>query len=201
MINYGNRQRRENEKVADVPWWALSPSPFSITFYIVLIAFAADRFLAASSYRRLKFLAALTDAFFLVGLVVLSLDTVWVLCSGLRFGALHPEGLRQLAFVAGRNVAGIVLCLILVGGYFTWLLKFGKTSLLAFAVNVGFMATWFALSPSPAWTDWTYAIRYDYPFTVMFTSFLVSHGVGKGLVTALFLSLWPQAWRKMEIEK
>lgn len=179
----------------EVPWWTLSPSPFSIIFYLILIVytFKKIRYIKQNPTRNKKFwyITKLTDAFFIVGFVVVTMDTLWIVVCGLRFGWFYPDSVLQLILCAGRNLAALVLCYFAIGNYFhDGTIKFRKTTVMLYLLNVAFLTTWFLLSPTPAYTDYTYAIRHDYPMTTVLISFMISHVVGKSVVALTFLSLF-----------
>lgn len=177
--------------MSTLPWWALSPSPFSILFYLILIAFTMRKLLQRINYKRLKYLVAFTDAFFTVGFMVVFLDLIWVIACALRFGSAYPNSLFQLAMSAGRNIVGLILCYLLIGRHFqNGLIHIKDSTIFLFYVNVIFLAVWFSLSASPAWTDWTFAIRHDYPASTVMTSFFISHVVGKSIVASIYYSIW-----------
>lgn len=177
--------------LSEVPWFALSPSPFSIIFYFILIFYGIRKLLKTNKYRRWKYVNAFAEAFFILGLIVLIGDCLWIVACGLRFGTLFPDSLPQLGYSFARNIAGLALCFLLVGNDFKrGLLSFKPSTYLMFYVNCIFLLAWFGLSSSPAYTDWTFAIRYDYPFATVLLSFLVSHVIGKGLVASIYYTIW-----------
>lgn len=176
----------------EIPWYALSPSPFSIAFYLILISYAylQIRKRRALDTRRKKVIA-LTECFFLVGLVVVFLDTFWIMVSGLRWAFLYPDDLFQLGLAAGRNIAAVALCLMFVGDYFKIrLIRINNYTRALFLLNFAFLSLWFVLSPSPAYTDFTFAIRHGYPENVVLGSFLISHLIGKSIVAGIFKTIW-----------
>ena len=169
----------------------LSPSPFSILFYLLLTFYGMRKLMVKVEYKRLKILGSFTDALFLVGFIVLITDTVWVVICGLRFGMAYPSSVSQLVLSAARNLVGVLFCYLLVGGYFKQgVCKLTKATLYLILVNTFFITLWFLLAPSPAYTDWTFAIRHDYPLATVVSSFFISHFVGKGLVAATYYTLW-----------
>jgi len=182
----------ESFNLSEVPWWGLSPSPFSILFYLFLTGYALRKILKQKRIQRKReFLAIFTDAILLVGFLVLLLDTLWIIMCALRFGAAYPDSMMQLVYSAGRNIAGLVLCFLLVGRYFTdGTIRFGWLSLELLALNVVFLFAWFFLSPTPAYTDWTFAIRHNYPEATILTSFFISHIIGKSIVASIFYTIW-----------
>ena len=176
----------------NVPWWALSPSPFSIVFYLLLTVYALKQiFKDLMILRKRDYLLAFTDAVLIVGFVVVYLDTFWIVACGLRFGWQYPDSVLQLIFAFGRNITGVILCYMLIGNYFRQgKLKLTNKTTQLFFLNILFLAVWFVAAPSPAFTDWTFAIRHGYSWSVILTSLFISHFIGKSLVAVIFLSIW-----------
>ncbi len=139
-----------------------------------------------NQYKRIPRLAALTDAIFMFGFVVVSLDAVWVLGSALRFGWQFPGSVPQLVACLFRDVAIVALCYLYAREYLQ--AHATERTFYLYVANIVFMAIWFWFSPSPAYTDWTYALRNDYAAGTVWLSFCLSHIVGKTLVGVTFLS-------------
>ena len=179
----------------EVPWFALSPSPFSIIFYLILTAYAYRKIKDVRAHDFKKKIVTFTDALLIVGFVVVYLDTFWIAACGLRFGWFFPDSVLQLLFAFGRNIAALILCYMLIGNYFKQKkLEITKWAKFWFFYNIVFLSLWFLISPTPAYTDWTYAIRHNYPLSTIITSFLTSHIAGKFIVTMFFISIWkPQS--------
>lgn len=175
----------------DLPWWALSPSPFTAIIYLALVAYGVKQLLQRRKYKKLKFLVAFTDSAFILAFIVLLLDTLWILFCGLRFGWFYPDSVMGLALAGARNIVFMMVCWLLVGRYFeNGILNPRVSTFYLFCANLAFLGLWFWLSPSPAYTDWTFALRYDYPLSTVITSFLISHVLGKSFVGAIFLTYW-----------
>lgn len=173
----------------DVPWWALSPSPFSIIFYLILAVYITRKLLCHVEYRRFKHITAFTDSIFIVGFFVVSLDFIWVIVCYLRFSSLYPESSFNLILCAMRDLTAVILCYLFTASHFkNKLIKASKTTWTLIFINIIFLTAWFILSPTPAYTDWTYAIRHDYPMSTILTSFLTSHIIGKSLVAGIIYS-------------
>lgn len=176
--------------MSDVPWFALSPSPLSLSIYVVMILYAAYKIKKFYPDRRL--ILRLTDGFFLTGLTTLSFDSIWIIFSALRWGSLFPwKDVFQLILCFGRNISGLILCILLV----LWLfhggvVKVRRSTILIYAINVIYLAIWFSFSISPAGTDWTYAIRHNAPFQVILTSFFLSHIIGRFPVALFYYSMF-----------
>jgi len=192
FVYLGENVHLRNRRMSELSWWALSPSPFSIIFYFILIAYAYQKIRGISDTKSIRRkLVVLTDAMLIVGFVVVFMDTIWIVVCGLRFGWFFPNSVLQLILASGRNVAGLVFCYMLIGDYFKQgIIKFTETTALVLFMNVSFLIFWFVASPSPAFTDWTFALRHDYPFSVVLSSLFISHVVGKSLVAILFYTLW-----------
>lgn len=175
----------------DVPFWALSPSPFSLFFYCLLIFVAYRKlkpYIVAKRWRRL---VGLTDSLFIVGFVVVLCDTLWILASGLRFGSSFPESVLQLVFCFFRDVAALIFCSLFIYHYFKrGMLGFSESFWCWILVNVVFLAVWFHSAPNPAYTDWTFAIRHGYSLKVIAQSFISSHIIGRIITFLIFYSLF-----------
>ena len=122
----------------------------------------------------------------MLGFVVVLLDAVWVVVCGLRFGPMYPDSVPQLLACLFRDISIVALCYIFVKDYLQQRAQF--RTLIYFVACIVFMAVWFTLAPSPAYTDWTFALRNGYPVETVVTSFLISHVVGKTLTGLMFLS-------------
>lgn len=177
--------------MANLEWWMYSPSPFSLAFYLLLVIFGAWQLHKRRTFKRWNKLMALTESFFLVAFVVLLTDLIWIIACGLRFGASYPNSILQLVICALRNIAGLIGISYFVDKHFkSGLVKVTSYTTMLFYVNLAFLAIWFLASPSPAFTDWTFAIKYGYPSWVITSSFLTSHVIGKSIVGLLYYSLW-----------
>jgi len=171
-----------------LPWWTLSPSPWTIAVYTILALYAARKLyrVYGHNYKRLKRLAAFTDATFMLGFVVLTLDTFWLACSGLRFGWTYPSSVLQLLACLFRNFGIVALCYIFVKDYLVD--RATSKTFYLFAVNMVFMVIWFVLAPSPAYTDWTFALRNGYSLATVVLSFFISHVLGKTLLSLTYIT-------------
>ena len=142
-------------------------------------------------YKRWRHVNAFTDAIFLVGIITLSTDLMWVIACALRFGMMFPDSLLQLVFCALRDMVGMIFCYLLIGNYFkNKIVNFNHKTWLGYLLNLTFLIIWFILAPNPAWTDWTYAIKNNYSFTIILTSFIISHIIGKAIVTNIYFMIW-----------
>lgn len=133
----------------------------------------------------------LVDSLLLLAVSVVALDVVWIICSGYRWGFLYPCDLWHLGLAGLRNIACLAFCGLSIFDLFRQgVVSIKKSTAVAFLVNCAFMALWFGLSPSPAFTDWQYAIRHGFSTDVVLVSFVTSHIIGKSLSATVFLSLF-----------
>lgn len=173
-----------------VPWFALSPSPFSIAFYLILIVYTYRKIACYGHSVNIRDkIVFWTDAFFIVGFFIVFLDSFWILASWIRFGAAYPESAFQLAASFGRNMAAIILC-YLIAGVHLQRINPSRLTFTFFYLDVFFLAAWFYVAPNPSLTDWTFAIRHGYPASRILTAFLISHIIGKIIAAGFYLSLW-----------
>lgn len=173
-----------------IPWFAYSPSPFSVLMYIVMIIYAAWKI--GKSVNRSRLLR-LTDGFFVSGLAVLPTDAAWVLASAVRWGPLFnfEKHVWPLILCFGRDVAGTVFCLMFVYWLFQQkILKVTKITVAAYILNAVYLVFWFGLSSSPEFTDWTFALRHNAAPAVVLQSFVLSHIIGRIVFMPIFLSLF-----------
>lgn len=174
------------EKLNSLPWWALSPSPFSLAFYAILIIIGIRKLIKINEYKRFKHLVAFSDSFFIVGFAILLGDLSWSIICALRFGSMFPKDLLQITLVIARNFVGLLLCYLLVVSNLRWTRKTTRYV----AVNIMFQIVWFALAAGPQNTDWTYALKNGYSLATIVQAFFVSHVVGKAIVALIWKNLW-----------
>jgi hypothetical protein len=173
-----------------IPWWAKSPSPFSILFYLLLLAYGHRKLPKPEEGFR-SYIVRLTSIFFLIGIPVLICDLHWVIACILRFGASYPDSVLQLVFCAVRDGFGAFFCYYLTHTFFIkGYLNLSKRFYWFLGLNMVFITFWFMLSPCPAYTDWTFALRYGFPPRVILTSFLISHVLGRVFVALVYASMF-----------
>ena len=176
-------------------WWWRSPSIFTLIFYAILGYYSSKQLRKRVKYRRFERLNSLTDGLFILGFMVLTTDLMWVLVCLSRFGALYSSieifSVWQMILCAFRDLAGIFFCFLFIGNYFLkGIVKIKQHTIAMYLVNLVFLLAWFNLAPSPIWTDWTYGIRFGYPFVIVLESFCISHIVGKTIFAFLYLTIW-----------
>lgn len=177
--------------MSEVPLWALSPSPFTIAIYFLMAYWASRKLLDRTDYKRFKRVTAFLDAGFILGIIVLVSDCVWILTCLIRFGSYYPGSIKQLIICLGRNLAGIIFCFLLTYDLFSYeKIRITKTTIILLHLNFLFLFVWFLLSPSPAYTDWTFAFKNGYSLTVCLTSFLISHLIGRLLIFLIYESIF-----------
>jgi len=178
--------------MAELEWWMKSPSPFTLIIWLLFTLWITHKIIKKVKYRRWQLLNAFTDGLFTVGLVVLVGDFMWVAACLLRFGMEYPfyPDVFQLLLCLARDAVGAVFCFLLVKHLFdNGFLRFDGHFILATMLNASFLALWFISADSPAWTDWTYALRYNFPLEVVVRSFVLSHVVGRIFLFIMLYSL------------
>jgi len=143
-------------------------------------------------FRRWSKLLALTDAVCFIGFFVFQLDAFWIICSGLKWGPMFPwSETFQLIMCLGRDLVGAGFCFMFIFEYFKdrriWP---NVITLFGYVVTLSFIAIWFILAESPAYTDWTFALRYGFPPSVAIVSFTLSHVLGRALWCIIYFSVF-----------
>lgn len=179
--------------MAELEWWMKSPSPWTLCLWLVFAVWITRKLLLTVKYRRLKKLNAFTDSLFIVGFVTLIGDVIWTTTCLFRFGwffSFYPD-VYQLILCIARDAVGIIFCYILLQPLFKFeVLSFNSTFLKAVLCNVIFMVVWFAAAPSPAFIDWNYAIRFDYPSNLVLADFLMSHVLGRVMLFTMLFNIF-----------
>ena len=175
----------------DVPFWVKSPSPFTLIFWLVLALWGNLHIKGKIKYKRFPLLAGLTDSIFVVGLMAFSYDTLWVVCQGLKFGSLYPADLFDLFKSLLRNLGFLGLCTVYCYPLFKKkIIGIKKITLILLGIEVVYFGLWFMFAPNISWTDWTFAIRYNFPNDRVVQAFIISHVIGKLIQGLIFISLW-----------
>ena len=173
------------------PWFYSSPGPISLTYYAILIIIGAYLLTKRIQYTKRKWLIALTDSFFLNGFIILSGDLIWMSICAVRFLPSYPNSLIQVVSVLGRDVVGMLLCYFLVGNLIKkGVMEFKRSVFYAYVLLIGFLLVDFGMAKTPAWTDWTYAVRQGCSTSYILASLLFSYGIGKVLSTLLVWAWW-----------
>jgi len=181
------------ESIVRSPWFYSSPGPISLAYYGTITIVGAYLLTQRIQYKKRKWLLALTDSFFLNGFIILSGDLIWIGICAVRFLPSYPDSLFQVVSVLGRDVVGMVLCYFLVGNLIKkGIIKFGKNTLYAYLLLIGFLLVDFGMAANPTWTDWTYAVRQGCSTNYILASLLFSYGIGK-VLSALLVYTW---WKK-----
>ena len=176
----------------EVPWYMLSPSPYTLTVWSVLAIYQAKK-LGASSLKERMYSFAIS--IFSLGLIVLPFDSLWVIFQSVKFGYLYPGEVYFTLFSSlFRNLLVFLLCV-----YETREIK-DKLNIYCLIELFWFIPlffVWFGLAPDPSWTDWTYAWRFGYGNQRTFLAFVISHGVMKIIQGIIFFDLWRiKPWMK-----
>jgi hypothetical protein len=186
------------------PWFAVSPSPWSLAFYAVFGLIGAWQLLrSGAEYRRWPWLLAFIDALFLLGMIVFIQDSIWLVCNTFRWILPLYSGMANFwnYYVRfAQNFLGFLLFFLLsYGNLRLRVVSFNRKTLAYLVLIACFTATVFILAPNQAFTDWTFAVHYGYSDCVILEAFLISHVCYKALIALAFLSLFPDpGWRKMK---
>lgn len=181
----------------DLPWYVKSPSPWSIAIWVILIYLGYRRIKKSGhdqwykeKYRTITTLAS--SALFLA-IPVLMTDLMWSTASLFKWMHLFPESINSQVMVLGRDIAGLILCHLLVYDLFQMKIVHWSWEIWpSYLANAFFLIIWFGVAPHPALTDWTYAIRYSYPLKDVVSSFVISHVLGR----VMLFGIWSYHWRK-----
>jgi len=180
-----------------LPWFAVSPSPWSLAFYAVMALIGSQLLLnLGAKYRRAQRLMAFIDALFLLGIMVFIQDTIWLIFNTWRWILPLYSGTATFLNYYIRfpqNIMGAALMILLTWGLWrSNLVAFRKKTVFWFAVISAFTFTVFLLAPGQQFTDWTYAISHGYSDQTILQAFLISHIGYKILIALAFLSLFPK---------
>ncbi len=179
-------------------WFAVSPSPWSIAFYVIMGIIGGRQLLKqGAEYKRFPKLIAFLTAIFILGIVVFLQDTIWLLFNTWRWIVPMYSDIATFWNYYVRfpqNILGALGFLVIT--WDEWKARlvsfkpstfwcFGMIALMTFAV--------FVVAPNQAWTDWTFAVHYGFPDHIILESFLISHVGYKILIALAYLSLF--TWR------
>ena len=173
------------------PWFYRSPGPLSLVYYFVVVSLGAHVLLSRVKYEKWPMLNAFSESFFVNGFIVLTGDFLWMLGSALRFLPEFPDSLVQVLAVLGRDLVGCLFCFLLVGNRFLdGTVGFKRKTFLAYVLLILFFVAVFGVAESPAFTDWTYAVRVGASTEAILTSLVVCYGVGKALGSLVIWTWW-----------
>lgn len=160
----------------EVPWFMLSPSPMSLAQYAILSFVMSRYFLKTVEYRRAPQLLSLIDGFLVSAFFVVLTDGFWCLFCSLRWLPLYPGDLVLMVHSILRDAAASSLFLLLILAHFkSGVLQFSRRVLGFVLLSFFSQAAWFALAPSPAYTDYTYAWRHGASLELVIAGFFLSH--------------------------
>jgi hypothetical protein len=176
------------------PWFAVSPSPWSLAFYALMAAIGSQLLIHRVHYKRWPRLLAFIDALFLLGMIVFIQDSIWLVCNTVKWIIplySYTANFWNYYVRFPQNILGAMLMLLLTWGL--WRLKVVSIKIKTFLVFVCitvFTFLVFALAPNQAWTDWIFAVSHGFPDQVILEAFLISHVGYKALIALAFLSLF-----------
>jgi len=162
-------------KMADVPWFMLSPSPVSLIQYVILTWFGARYLRERIDYEH-PWIMSMVHSFLIVALFVVLTDCFCAGLCALKFIPIFPQDADQILFSVARDIVGAILFYLLIGGFFeTGVLSFDLNVKVGLLLSLVSQAVWFQLAPSPAYTDYTFAWRYGYSLEFVLGIWMLSH--------------------------
>lgn len=182
-------------------WFAVSPGPWSLTFYAIMGVIGARK-LNSGRWRRVydetrwPWLLAFIDAIFLLGMIVFIQDSIWLVINTWRWIIPMYSGVATFWNYYVRfpeNLLGFMLFGLLTYG--KWRLRVVVLSwktLYYLLLIASFTFLVFYFSPNQAFTDWTFAVNHSFSDKIVLQSFLVSHVGYKALISCAFLSIFPE---------
>lgn len=168
-----------------VPWWALSPSPMTLTFFGILSFYGAYK-LKSATVR--GWIGNFAESAFVLGLVIMPFDSSWQIFQWLKWGFLYPRESQMVINVLIRNTAIFSLCLLS-----SWKLS-EKTNRVILKntvfvlIPILILILKFAVALDPGWTDWTYPMRFESssPWQLSYLIGLID----KVCLAGVYVNLW-----------
>jgi len=169
----------------EVPWFMLSPSPYSLTVWSIMAYFQAKQLKPSSLKQWMK---GFSISAFTLGFIVLPFDTMWVTFQNARFGYMYPDERWFTLFSSSlRNLLILILCIYETREVHKFLNFKALRKLIIF---IFLFFVWFGFASDPSWTDWTYAYRFNFGYLRTFLAFLISHGLMKFIQALIYFDLW-----------
>lgn len=177
-------------------WFAVSPGPWSLTFYAIMGVIGARKLLKSSGvkYHKWPWLIAFIDAIFLLGMIVFIQDTIWLLINTWRWILPMYSGVATFWNYYVRfpqNLLGFMLFGLLTYDKWKLCVVFLSWKTLAYLLIIAsftFLVFW--LAPNQGLTDWIFAVQKGYSDQVILEAFLISHVGYKILIALAFLNLF-----------
>jgi hypothetical protein len=147
-----------------------------------MATWVSSKLLKKVEYRRWRKLNAFTDSLFVVAFLVVICDLFWVIGSLLRFGSEYPfyPDVFQLLLCIGRDAVAIIFCFILIKPLINQkIVTFNEATFQSLVVIIIFFIAWFVTAPTPGYVCWNFAIKNDYPQSIIVNDFLMSHVIGR----------------------
>lgn len=180
----------------NLPWFMYSPSPVTLFQYGILIWIFWGYFLKVATYKKHPRILAAVDAALLVAFFVVLTDSFWCMLCVLKWLPLFPGDAIQIYSSLGRDLLaaalfGIMICDHLKKG----VLQFSKTVIFWLLLSLSFQIIWFSFSPSPAYTDFTFAWRHGYPPAFVLAAFILSHFIMRIPLWLALLNTRSDLWK------
>lgn len=175
----------------EVPFWARSPSPFTFVFWILLALWGNLHIRGKIQYKRFQRVMSVIDSIFVVGLIALSYDSLWIVFQAIRFRHFFPGDVLELIIRLIQNLGLFAICIFNAYPLFKKkILKLSKVTKFFIFLELAYFVFWFSFAPSMAFTDWTYAIRMGFEPIIVIGAFNISHVLGKLIQGLIFISLF-----------
>lgn len=175
------------------PWFAISPSPFSMAFYAVMAAIGSQLLIHRVNYRRVPMLLGFLDSLFLLGILIFIQDTFWLICNTVKWIIPLYSGVANFWNYYVRfpqNILGALLLLLL-----TWHLwksktvRFKKGTWICLVLIYSITLINFILAPNQAFSDWVFAANHDYADWIVIQGFILNVII-KVILGLAFLSMF-----------
>lgn len=191
------------------PWFAVSPSPWSIGFYALFGLIGARILLnmwpSLYGSSRRKWISGFLDALFLLWMIVMIQDSIWLIFNTAKWILpLYSDVATFWNYYVrfAQNGLGFLLFTLLTYGKFQLrVVTFNRKTLGILALIAAFTGAVFFLAPSQAYTDWTFAVSRGFSDQIILESFLISHVGYKALIAAAFLCLFNRQKLKSNIRR
>jgi hypothetical protein len=166
-------------------------------FYAVMASIGCWKLLKAGiEYRTKKYawVVAWLDALFVLLIVILCQDTIWLCINTWRWILpyyMHVATFWNYWVRFPQNIIGaLFLFLVSYGVWEAKFVSFKNRTVTWFIVIFWLTFFLFAVAPSQAWTDWTFASRNGFSDSTILYSFLISNVGYKILIAGAYLSLF-----------
>jgi len=150
-----------------------------------------------------RWIQAFLDSLFLLFIIVLIQDTVWLMFNTAKWIIPLYSGAATFSNYYVRfpeNILGLALFTLLTYGLFrSGVARFNWKTLSYLLIIMCFTEAVFWFAPNQAWTDWTFAAHNGFSDQIILEAFLISDVGYKALIALAFLSLFSSVKVKSNI--